>query len=219
MHFGQVTSGMALTSSRGCLWRASAVFAAAGVFVGIAPTVNAVAAGNSSLQAEIVRDPLSHGVALGSGYLSQLVSGMQRAEDNAVGAAASVSVAALGWAEPNHKSESLIVALNALSWPGHTASDIEQNAALAAKSAAATVCAGALGSPPKVDTPVSKIPNSHFFQCDRGPNGVIRGLTTARDNVFALLLSNSSTLSRKQLEKIGLRQYRALHSPEAYVTT
>jgi hypothetical protein len=195
---------------------------AAVVFVLLAPGTVASASGNPSLQAEIVGDPLNHGVSLGSGFLDPFASGIQKAETEAVsGSGASITVAALGWTQTATKPRKLfVVALSAVNWPGQNTSTVDQQTALAAKAAAATTCAGELGSPPKVDVTVRGIPNSHYFQCDRAPDGsVLEGITTARQNVFALAITDTAALSKAKLEAIGLKQYRRLHTPEASLST
>jgi hypothetical protein len=188
----------------------------------VVPGSAASAAGNPSLQAEIVGDPLSHGVSLGSGFLDPFSAGLQKAASSA-GAASGVSVsaAALGWTEPGTKPKHLfVVALSALDWPGQRVTTIDKQAALAAKAAAATTCAGELGSPPKIDVSVRGIPNSHFFECDRAPDGsVLDGVTTSRQNVFAMVISHTKAMTKTNLESLALKQYRRLHKPEPSVNT
>jgi hypothetical protein len=171
---------------------------------------------------EIVGDPLVHGVPLASDVLGPFTSGLEKVETNATaGTAVSASVAALGWTEASAKpKKSFVVALISYNWPGQSASAIAHQTALAAKAAAASTCVGELASPPKVDEAVREIPNSHFFECGRAPNGsVLDGLTTSRGDVFAELLSDTASISKGKLVAVGLKQYRALHSPEAALST
>jgi hypothetical protein len=197
-------------------WRMSttAFAATTALFLSLIPVERCSAAGNVSLQAEIPADPLHHGVPLNSAALDEIVEKLQAGESQA-GTGATVSVAALGWSEPHSTKKTLLVTLSAISWPGQSVSEVDRQAALAAKSAAATICAGAIGSPPKVDVPLPRIPHSYFIECDRASNGaVIDGLTMARDNVFAVMASTASVFSRSDLQAFGLREYRVLHTPE-----
>ncbi|HEV3312357.1 MAG TPA: hypothetical protein VG815_17745, partial [Chloroflexota bacterium] len=178
--------------------------------------------GNPSLQAEIVSDPLSHSAPLSAEFLSQFTSALQSAESTAATeSGGSALVAALGWTVTTAKPKrSFIVALSALDWPKMNSSEVDQQTALAAKSAAATTCAGELGSPPKVDVTVRGIPNSHYFECGRAPDGsVLEGITTSRANVFAVIITDTVALSKRKLEAVSLKQYHALHSPEPSLST
>jgi hypothetical protein len=187
----------------------------------VEPGPPASAAGNAGLQAEIVSDPLSHGAPLSSSLLGQFTSAIQSAESNAATeSGGSASVAALGWTVTTAKPKrSFIVALSALDWPNMSSSQVDRQTALAAKSAAATTCAGELGSPPKVDVTVRSIPNSHYFECGRASDGsVLEGITTSRANVFAVIITDTVALSKHKLEAVTLKQYHALHSPDPSLT-
>jgi hypothetical protein len=192
----------------------AAIAVTAGLLLTLIPIERCSAAGNASLQAEIPGDPLPHGVPLNSVALDEIVAKLQAAESQA-GTGATVSVAALGWSEPHSTKKSLLVTLSAVTWPGQSSSAVARQAALAAASAAATICAGAIGSPPKVDVSLPRIPHSHFIECHRASNGaVIDGLTMARDNVFVIMASSASVFSRSEFQTFGLREYRVLHTPE-----
>jgi hypothetical protein len=112
---------------------------------------------------------------------------------------------ALGWTDTAAKPKrSFIVALSALDWPNMDGPEVDQQTALAAQSAAATTCVGELGSPPKVDVTVHAIPNSHYFECRRAPDGsVLEGITTSREHVFAVLITDTVALSKRTLEAVS----------------
>ena len=168
--------------------------------------------GRCALQSLIVHDPLRGGISLPSTDLDALISSLQQAETSAgANYGISTSAAALGWHRVSSKSKTIVVILVALSSSGHSASSLNQAAVSASSSSAATVCAGAVASPPTVDVRVKGLPNSHYIRCTRSPTGVyLDGVTTARANIFAMLISSTATMSKSDLEAIAIRQFKTL---------
>jgi len=196
------------------------------VAVVLAPAAEPVAQaeGSAPLQQLIVHDPLMHGVPLPTSSLNSLVFGLYEYEKTAMTQmGGSASVAAYGWHEPNASRKLVVVVLVGLSDPRLNSRDMSKQTALAAQSAAATICAGAIATPPKLDEKVRGIPNSHYIQCPKAPkNVVLDGVTTSRSNIFVMILSSLETMSRSRLQLLAKRQYDdlpALGLPSASTLT
>jgi len=188
----------------------TALATAIGLMPAAAP--EAQAAGSAPLQQLIVHDPFTNGVPLPTSVLNSLVFSLYEQEQGALTQlGGSSSVAAYGWHEPGAQKRSVVVVLVGLSDPKLSSRNLTEQAVVAAQSAAATICAGAIASPPKIDQKVRGIPNSHYIRCPKaGKNVYLDGVTTARSNILVMIISSLETMPRSKLLTIAKRQYEVL---------
>lgn len=177
------------------------------------------AAGDRSLEGQIISDPFPGGVAASSAKLSSLASGMQEAMQSAAGkTGTTTATAAEGWHRAGSNSRFVFVVLAALNIPKQTASQLATQADAAASAAAGTFCSGASGAAPLAFSRVSQVPHGAFVKCSRSPDGLnAEAITTARANVFALVITTSSTVAHSKLISLALAQYRKLKSHDTFI--
>jgi hypothetical protein len=177
------------------------------------------AAGDRSLEGRIVSDPFAGGVAASSAKLSSLASGMQEAMRSAAGKyGATTATAAKGWYRAGSNTQFVFVVLVALNIPQQTASQLATQADAAASAEAGTFCSGASGAAPLAFSRVSRVPHGAFVKCSRSPDGLnAEAITTARANVFAMMITTESTVARSKLISLTLAQYRKLSSHDTFI--
>jgi hypothetical protein len=177
------------------------------------------AAGDRSLERLIMSDPFPSGVAASPAKLSSLASGMQEAMQGAAGKyGATTATAAEGWYRGGSKTRFVFVVLVALNIPNQTASQLATQADAAASAEAGTFCSGASAAAPLVFSRVSRVPHGAFVKCSRSPSGInAEAITTARANVFAMVIATSSTVAQSKLTSLALVEYRKLSSHDTFI--
>lgn len=185
------------------------------LFVGLG---SASAAGDHQLDVHVISDPFVRGIAASPVGLTTSASGIAAAERNGLrGTGTTVSTAAEGWHQRGSRTRFVVILLSALDVPGETPAQLAQQAGAAASAAGGTFCSGASGSAPLAYNKVDQVPNSGFVECSKSPNGLqAEAITTARSNVFAMVVTSSGTFTRSALVSMALRQYRKLPSTDTF---
>ncbi len=196
--------------SRSLRHRSRAVLVAVGAvacLLAFGSVPSAMAAGNTKLDAFIVKNPLSGWVSLPSRELTLFNSVIQGIE-SPIGREYHIEVktAVEGWGNPSAPRDVLVVFIIGLQVT-RSKQDVLLGGMPTLDSSAARSFCGA--TPPASDILYRPVPNAHEVTCAGSTGGMrTRALTFSKANLAVLVMSDS--LAPNALQAISARQYAAL---------
>ena len=177
----------------------------------LAPAGAAGAAGDPGLDARVIVDPIGGWVPEPTANLDRLVNYVDQLVAPRVGQLGGTALTAVeGWRSKTDASDSLVVALVALSYAGQDAKAAAYAAHQSAVTALASLCTGVTGSSVTTWT-VPNVAGGHGVSCPgTGGAPAPAAVGFARANVVTLIVSQQALFSQASLSSLAHSQYVAL---------
>ncbi|HEX3793704.1 MAG TPA: hypothetical protein VHV57_04315 [Acidimicrobiales bacterium] len=204
---------------RSSLWRRAGLGLAV-LTAALTGATAAGAAGNAGLDRHIIANPVSSWMPRSASYVNTFVTYVSGVEQAAVRPLGGDAVtAAEAWQDPSSSDRTLLIGLIGFSDPSLTPARLVRQTRGAARSGAASFCAGATDRPAASDVAVSGIPGAREVTCHAGQGGAqSTAITWGKSNVLAMVVSQRGAMSQARLEGIARLEYAAMGMTTAPVT-